>query len=258
MSSTCGNSLLKDTVTGNLARPKQLFRVFILASLALVFSFYNLPSNSTLSGLQTPFILPMLASAATPSRFFAYADLSKGKFLVAGPNIEDPRFSEAVIFLVDHGPGGAVGLVINRPTETTLSSIFPEIDALKNRPDTVFFGGPVRTDQMFMLVRSSTKPEDSYQVLGNVYVSGSKALLIDMIGKKDAGRKFRIYAGYAGWGAQQLEREIARGDWYVVSADAETIFEKKPSLIWPELFRRGSAQWVRAVTPDMVRARIGA
>ncbi len=181
----------------------------------------------------------------TPLQFSAFGGLSKGKFLVASRNIGDPRFSETVIFLVDYGPAGALGLVINRPTKVTLSMAFPEIEGLKRRNDVLFFGGPVRTDQMFMIVRSPDKPEDSYHVFNDVYVSGSKALLQGMIDKGNRGRRFRVFAGYSGWAAQQLDREVARGDWYVLPADAENIFEKEPSGIWPELFRKGSAKWVR-------------
>ncbi|HYA31940.1 MAG TPA: YqgE/AlgH family protein, partial [Thermodesulfovibrionales bacterium] len=94
-----------------------------------------------------------VASSALPDRLFAYAGLSKGKFLVASGNMADPRFSEAVIFLVGHGPDGAMGLVINRPTKTRLSDAFPDLDSLKKRTDTLLFGGPVRIDMLFMLIR---------------------------------------------------------------------------------------------------------
>jgi putative transcriptional regulator len=191
-------------------------------------------------------VSPAFASSALPNRLFAYAGLSKGKFLVAGGNMADPRFSETVIFLVGHGPDGAMGLVINRPTKARLSEAFPDLDGLKKRTDTLLIGGPVRTDQLFMLIRASVKPEDSSHVVKDVYVSGSRALLKKMVDKGESAKRVRVFAGYAGWGAQQLEREVARGDWYVMEADAESIFEKEPSRVWPELFRRGSAKWVRA------------
>lgn len=219
----------------------------LLSALLIVMLLPFLPQTESASpGHHREFPVSLATvSSAPPDRSYAYAGLSKGKFLVAGRNVTDPRFSETVVFLVSYDADGAMGLVINRPL-AKLSGVFPEIGGLKDRTDKLFFGGPVRTDQMFMLVRSNGWPEDSTHVFKDVYVSGSKALLLRMIGKGETGRRFRVFAGYAGWSARQLEQEVARGDWYVVQADAESIFEKEPSEIWPELFLRGSAKWVRA------------
>ncbi len=173
------------------------------------------------------------------------ANLSRGKFLVAGREMKDPRFLETVIFLVEYSDQGAVGLVINRPSDARLSRAFPDMEGLKKRMDPLYFGGPVRTDQMLMLVRSAQKPEDSGHVFKDIYVSGSAKLLRRMVDKGESGRGFHVFAGYAGWSPRQLDREVALGGWHVMNADAETIFEKEPSQIWPELIRRSSLKWIR-------------
>lgn len=220
-------------------------------------------SKALLSALLLVMLLPLLSrtwsagpaphrefpvSPASSGPSYPYAEIAKGKFLVAGRNVTDPRFSGTVILLVDHGPDGAMGLVINRPTGAALSEVFPELEGLKKRTDALFLGGPVRTDQMFMLIRSFGKPEDSHHVFMDVYLSGSKTALRRIIDAAGTKKRFRVFAGYAGWAARQLEREVARGDWYVMHADSESIFEKEPSELWPELFRRGSAKWVEAGT----------
>ncbi len=171
--------------------------------------------------------------------------LSRGKFLVADRNMKDPRFAEAVLLLVDYGPQGAMGLIINRPTEVRLSSIFPKIAELKQRNDIVYIGGPVNVDRMFLLIRSIRKPEDSLNVFGDIYISSSENALRRMIGSAGSGKKFRAYAGYAGWSPQQLDQEVLRGDWHVVQADAKTIFDKKSSEIWPALIEQSLKLWVR-------------
>lgn len=171
--------------------------------------------------------------------------LSKAKFLVAGRNMKDPRFSETVLLLVEYGPQGAMGLIINRPTEVRLSSAFPKIGELKQRHDTIYIGGPVNIDRMFLLIRSKGVPEESLHVFEDVYISSSEKTLRQMIGGANSGKKFHVYAGYAGWSAQQLDQEVLRGDWHVVRADAKTIFDKKPSDIWPELIRQSSILWVK-------------
>ncbi len=174
------------------------------------------------------------------------ADVSpaRGKFLVADRRIRSSLFSQAVILLVSYSADGAMGLVINRPTNVELSAVLPGIRGIKSG-NKVHIGGPVGIDEMFLLIRSGSRPGESLQVFGDVYMSMSRKTLETIIGRKEKGENFRVYAGYAGWAPGQLEREIARGDWHVLNADAETVFEKKPDAIWPELIERASAQWVR-------------
>jgi putative transcriptional regulator len=172
------------------------------------------------------------------------ASLAQGKFLVADRRIRDSLFSQAVILLASYSPNGAMGLIINHPTNVELSSVLPEIKGAKGRRDRVYVGGPVGMDEMFLLIRTGSKPEASLHVFGNVYMSMSRKILEGIVAKGQGGEDFHIYAGYAGWAAGQLEREVSRGDWHVLDADARTIFERKPAEIWPELINRASAQWV--------------
>jgi putative transcriptional regulator len=171
--------------------------------------------------------------------------LAAGKFLVADRSIRDSLFSEAVVLIVDYGPQGAMGLVINHPTDVKLSDVLPNLKGVRKYHDTVHIGGPVGINDIFMLIQSGSEPEESLHVFGNVYVSNSEKVLERMIAKPGKGEKFRLYAGYSGWTAGQLERELARGDWHVVDADAQSIFDKQPSAIWKELIERASGQWVK-------------
>jgi putative transcriptional regulator len=171
--------------------------------------------------------------------------LSKGKFLVASQNMKDPRFFETVILLIEYSWQGAVGLIINIPTEVKLSSVLPEMKGLKYRTDNVFIGGPLKKNQMFLLLQSNSHTAESHHVFKDIYVSSSQIVLNNMIGSADRGDRFRVYAGYAGWAPAQLDREVIKGGWHVLQADAETVFNKEPSEIWPELLRRSSVQWVK-------------
>jgi len=172
-------------------------------------------------------------------------DLSKGKFLVASRRLGDPRFQETVVLLISYSRNGAMGLIINRPVKMSLSDVFPDSAIFKKRKDTVYFGGPVEMNRLLFLVRSAGKPEETVRVFGSVYVSSSRDMLDRMIDKRKEGEHVRVYAGYAGWAAGQLDAEVARGDWHVIQADARTIFDKKSEKIWPELIRRGSELQVR-------------
>ncbi len=171
--------------------------------------------------------------------------LSKGKFLVASRRLGDPRFQETVVLLISYDRNGAMGLIINRPVKMSLSDVFPDSAIFKKRKDTIYFGGPVEVNRLLFLIRSPGKPEEAIRVFGSVYASSSRDMLDRVIGKRKEGEHVRVYAGYAGWAAGQLDAEVARGDWHVIRADAKTIFDKKSEKIWPELIRRGSELQVR-------------
>jgi putative transcriptional regulator len=181
------------------------------------------------------------ASALSEPHPSADALPAKGTFLVANRTIADPRFQEAVVLLIDHNTAGATGLIINRPTTVPLAELLPYLQGLKKRSDIVYYGGPVESHRMLMLIRSAEKPNESDSVCANVYVSISRKTLERMIGDHRTHKQFRVYSGYAGWLTGQLDRELARGDWFVVNADADSIFEKKSSDIWHELILRSSA-----------------
>jgi putative transcriptional regulator len=163
--------------------------------------------------------------------------LGAGMFLVATHRITDPRFSRTVVLLTEYGAKGALGIIINRPTEHRLSDLLPDIEALQGRSDLLFFGGPVSLSVIVVLLQSAeeVKLEQTTRVFGDVYFSGNPDAFAYIIGRKKADEVFRGYAGYAGWGPGQLEGEIARGDWSIVAADPITVFEKKSSDVWRDL-----------------------
>lgn len=181
--------------------------------------------------------------------------LAKGKFLVASRNIMDPFFSESVVLLINYGQNGAMGLIINRPTEMKLSVLFPEVQGL-DEAEPLFFGGPVDRQRMILLVRSGSGPEDALRIFDGIYISASRTVLERMAGSPASGESFRVYSGYAGWAPGQLEAEIARGDWHVLQADAETVFKKDPSGVWPDLITHSSGLEVKAGGASESRIRI--
>ena len=174
-------------------------------------------------------------------------ELSKGKFLVASKELRDPQFFETVVLLIDYGSQGAMGLVINRPTKVKLSKVLPEIEGLQKRSDAVYLGGPVAKNQLMLLIRTNSPPEESRLVFKDIYLSASQTIIEKMIDNPDTPDRFRVYAGYAGWAPGQLDQEVSRGGWHILQADEESVLDKTPAKIWPELIRRTSALWVRVV-----------
>jgi putative transcriptional regulator len=180
----------------------------------------------------------------SPGRLVSNPALAKGRFLVASRGLSDANFAETVILLVDYHSRGAVGLIINRPSEVRLAKVWPDMAGLQQRTDTVYIGGPVEKSRMVLLIRSSSPLDDAKQVIEDIQVSSNRKLFERLVDRADTAERFRVYAGYAGWAPGQLEREVERGDWHVLPADAETVFDKAPADIWPELIRKGAIRWL--------------
>jgi putative transcriptional regulator len=184
-----------------------------------------------------------------PDQPGAREELAKGKFLVASRRLLDPNFKETVVLLIEYGMEGAMGLVINRPSQVKLATVFPDIKELEQREDAVYLGGPVAVNRMLMLIGSSKTPRGSIPVTRDVYLSSSMEELERLIKNAAENERFRIFAGYSGWAPSQLDFERTRGDWHVLKADAQTIFAQNPSELWQELIRRASVKWVRVQVP---------
>ena len=188
-----------------------------------------LPQDEALHASQGPLMSP------SP---YQNRSLSKGKFLVASRDMQDPRFAETVILLVEYSSNGATGLIVNRPTEVKLSSALPDVKGLEHKEYFVYIGGPVSQGQMLMLIQSKGKPEESQHVFQDIYVSGSQKVLEGMTGKTDTGKRFRVYAGYSGWGPGQLEGELRSEAWVVIKATRELVFRPDAAGAWEEAFAR--------------------
>jgi putative transcriptional regulator len=174
----------------------------------------------------------------------------KGVFLVASEGLNDPNFSQTVVLLLEYNESGAVGLIINRPTVVSLASLLPGEEDLKDRHEPVFIGGPVGRTQLFLLLRSTSRPRQSERIVEGVYVSTSLKTLRDVLGEQSAVAAFQAYAGYSGWGPGQLDRELTRGDWLIAPADSETVFDKATDSIWPELIEKNKGLWVLRSSTD--------
>lgn len=152
----------------------------------------------------------------------------KNHLLVAMPGLADPNFGGSVVFLADHTEKGALGLVINRPIDLDLGSLFARIDlelkdaALGGAP--VLYGGPVQTDRGFVLHRPVGSWSSTLQVTDEVGLTSSKDVLEAVAAGQGPGQLL-VTLGYAGWGPGQLEEEIARNAWLTAPADAGLLFD---------------------------------
>ena len=181
----------------------------------------------------------------------------RGVFLVASPNIRDPRFHHSVILLLAHGQEGTLGLIINRPTEILLARVLPELKIPDQDSRAFFFGGPVGLDGLIFLMRSANPPQKATHVLADVYFSGDRKLLEKLLQQNKRSNELRVYLGHSGWLPGQLASEIGRGGWQLVRADANTVFEKDPDTIWRDLIKRPPAQMLAGgSSPEISLSRL--
>jgi len=149
-------------------------------------------------------------------------------FLIAMPTMADPRFSQTLTYVCEHNEDGALGIVVNKPTEMMLSSLFEQIDVpLSNeelRRTPVHFGGPVQVDRGFVLHRPLGNWQSTLAVDDDVGLTTSKDVL-EAVARGDGPKDVIISLGYAGWSAGQLEDEIAQNAWLTVAADTEVLFD---------------------------------
>ena len=170
--------------------------------------------------------------------------LAQGKFLVAANNLRDSNFSETAIYLVSYSTHGAMGVVVNRPTDVHLARALPHLADQPHAQDIIYAGGPVGRSHMIVLIRSNTLSlENTLAVTEEI--SASSGLENLALLAQEAAAQFRVHAGYAGWSPGQLDNEVARGDWYILPGDAETLFGTDPAALWPALMQRGAIEWTR-------------
>lgn len=155
------------------------------------------------------------------------------QFLIAMPGMADENFSRTVIYLCEHSKNGALGLVINRPTDITLKSLFEKVELSLDRDELaqqpVFFGGPVQTERGFVLHEKTGTEQGPYTSTlsiagGGLEMTTSKDVL-EALANGAGPRRLMVTLGYSGWSAGQLEEEIGRNGWLTVDADPKVIFD---------------------------------
>ena len=156
---------------------------------------------------------------------------------VASPEIADPRFHHVVILIVRHDDGGVFGIAINRPlAERPLAELVRAI-GLDSTGITgtvrIFAGGPVEPGVGFIVHDADTRRAGTMDIDGRVAMTSSSAVLLD-IGRKRGPAKSLVAFGYSGWGAGQLEGEMARGDWFITPEDPALVFDEDREKVWDD------------------------
>jgi putative transcriptional regulator len=173
----------------------------------------------------------------------APADPPPGNLLIASAQIQDPRFYHAVVLILQHTKDGAFGIVINHQLASekiaTLLAATGDDDKTVEGTIPVFGGGPVQPELGFVVHSADYRTADTMPVDGKVAMTASKEALKD-IGHGKGPKKCFFAFGYSGWGAGQLEGEIARNDWFTAPEDSALVFDDDRDTVWDKaLAKRG-------------------
>lgn len=188
----------------------------------------------------TAAFLGALAAASAHAQAVAGAVM-----LVAKPEVS-LGFHQTVLVAAPLGEDGYVGFIINRPLQRTLASLVPGHEAARKVADPVRFGGPESIDQIFAVVRSGNAPgAESLPLFGDLYVAAGAEDIRNIVERtpNDA----RYFAGFVKWRPGELDAEIARGLWYVMTPEVELMFREDAKSMWLELVRR---MGIEPLTPN--------
>lgn len=175
----------------------------------------------------------------------------RNQFLVAMPSLDDDHFSQTVTLICEHNDDGALGLVVNRPTDLRLSDMLTHLglqtEAVGDDSPQVYWGGPVAQERGFVLHTEGTRWEATLDIGDGLYVTTSRDIL-DALAEGNGPERYIVLLGYAGWDAGQLESEILHNAWLNVPADRQILFDTPSAERWQAATRLSGVDFTQIST----------
>ena len=173
----------------------------------------------------------------------------QGQLLIASPSLLDPNFHRTVVLVTEHTEEGAMGLVLNRPADVAVLQAAPKLAPLVEESARLHIGGPVQQEAVVVLAELDDPSQAALVVLGDVGFLSADADPHELAG---ALRRARVFVGYAGWSAEQLESELEESAWILEPAEREDVFAADPEGLWSAVLRRkgGSFAAPALMPPD--------
>lgn len=163
----------------------------------------------------------------------------RGKLLVASPALIDPNFARTVVLITEHNEEGAMGIVLNRPSETPVADAVPELAEIAGE-EPVFVGGPVQPAALVLLAEFADLSAAAWIVVADVGLAAAERDLDELA---DAVRRGRVYAGYSGWGPGQLEAEMEEEAWIIEPPIPTELFPEDPDHLWNTVLARKGGRY---------------
>jgi putative transcriptional regulator len=158
-----------------------------------------------------------------------------GQLLLASPKLLDPNFRRSVVLVGAHSEDGAMGVVLNRPSEVTVGEAVPQLEPAMDEQEPVYFGGPVQPSSIVVLGEFLDPEPAGLLVLGRIGFPAPEAGIEELA---QATARRRVFAGYAGWGEGQLDAELEQGDWIAHPAVPDDVFTEAPRELWRTVLER--------------------
>ncbi|HEU0305270.1 MAG TPA: YqgE/AlgH family protein [Gaiellaceae bacterium] len=176
----------------------------------------------------------------------------KGKLLFSAPALFDPNFRRTVVLVAEHGEDGAMGIVLNRPSETTVGEAVPDLADVAGADSPVFVGGPVQPQAVLVLAEFEEPAQAATVVVGDIGFARADGDLDELA---RATRRARVFAGYSGWSPGQLEAELEDDSWLVEPVeDVDLLADPEEDLFRSALDTKGGSYRILALLPDDPRA----
>ena len=172
-------------------------------------------------------------------------DSLRGQLLVATPALVDPNFHRTVVLVTHHDEDGAMGLVLNRPSQTAVGEAVPELEELVEGTEWIYVGGPVEPGAALLLAELEDPAEAAAVVFGDIGFPPDDPA-------PGSTRRLRVFAGYSGWSAGQLEAELEESAWILTPAEPEDVFAEDADELWSAVLRRKGGRFAILATmpPD--------
>ncbi|MGI9020710.1 MAG: YqgE/AlgH family protein [Solirubrobacterales bacterium] len=164
----------------------------------------------------------------------------RGKLLVASPALVDPNFARAVVLITEHTSEGAMGIVLDRPSETTVGDVVPQLAEAAGADAPIYVGGPVQPSAIVVLAEFSDANAAAWIIAADVGFASAGYETAELA---EVTRRARVYAGYSGWGAGQLEAEMDAESWIVEPPLPRELFPDAPEALWNAVLARKGGQY---------------
>jgi putative transcriptional regulator len=172
-----------------------------------------------------------------------------GQLLLASPSLQDPNFMRTVVLIGIHSDDGAMGVVLNRPSDTTVGEAVPQLEGVVGAFEAVYMGGPVQPSSVVFLAEFVEPSLAGMLVFGRIGFPTPDAGIEQL---SRATERARVFAGHAGWGRGQLDAELADGDWIAHPAEPQDVFTDVPEDLWSRVLTRkgGNYALIARMPPD--------
>jgi putative transcriptional regulator len=195
----------------------------------------------------------LLLACALGGATVAWGDDSGAVLLVANPEFNDPTYSHTVLLAAALENGGHIGVIVNRPTTQSLSSLFPEHEPSKKVVEPVYFGGPFSRSALVAVVRRDASPgQGSVALMKHLFLAINVTTIDRII--ETTPNEARYYVGYVIWRPGELRQEIDRGLWSVQTADPDVVLRKNTDGLWEEMLRLSRRITASTTIPDALSA----